>query len=552
MARRRHVLLVDLSLVRGLWCVMACCLVTLAVNPAAAQRIANQFDQQAADATRSPTPGLEQQRSVDTSIARPYIPKETTRPAAWPSSTKSQGSVVSSIRTNPNSPLVPIDGPSPVGSETIQALAAVPLGSPSGDATVQSGFSEQGGSSEQSGVVQTQYVEPATTFSPTVSQFGAASGQPEVLGADPRLEQPRMADGFSQAGATPAGEPPAELPVDPLLSQAQSLQTAMVVARVGPEVVLESDLITPAVAAWLEKVTPGLPPEQVRELKMQVYEHLLTQYVESMIVYVDACRTIPAEALPEIEAKVNQAFDAEQLPRLMQEAGVANSLEYEQLLRSRGQSLDRLKKAFFERAIAQQWLAQALEAGAGGEIPHAELIAYYQEHLSDYEYSAKAKFEELCVRFGSNRTREEAWGVLAGLGNRVLTGETFAEVAKQGSEGPTASQGGAYDWTSQGSLRSQVIDEAIFSLPIGKLSTILEDESGLHIVRVVERTDAGRTSFLEAQVGIRDALRAERHEKAVDEYLSKVRERTPVWTIFDDEEDRQQDVTMVRGTAAGR
>ena len=552
MARRRHVLLVDLSLVRGLRCVMACCLVTLAVNPAAAQRIANQFDQQAADATRSPTPGLEQQRSVDTSIARPYIPKETTRPAAWPSSMQSHGSVVSSIRTNPNSPLVPIDGPSPVGSETIQALAAVPLGSPSGDATVQSGFSEQDGSSERSGVVQTQYVEPATAFSPTVSQFGAASGQPEVLGADARLEQPRMADGFSQAGATPAGEPPAELPVDPLLSQAQSLQTAMVVARVGPEVVLESDLITPAVAAWLEKVTPGLPPEQVRELKMQVYEHLLTQYVESMIVYVDACRTIPAEALPEIEAKVNQAFDAEQLPRLMQEAGVANSLEYEQLLRSRGQSLDRLKKAFFERAIAQQWLAQALEAGAGGEIPHAELIAYYQEHLSDYEYSAKAKFEELCVRFGSNRTREEAWGVLAGLGNRVLTGETFAEVAKQGSEGPTASQGGAYDWTSEGSLRSQVINEAIFSLPIGKLSTILEDESGLHIVRVVERTDAGRTSFLEAQVGIRDALRAERHEKAVDEYLSKVRERTPVWTIFDDEEDRQQDVRMVRGTAAGR
>ncbi len=501
MARRRHVLLVDLSLVRGLRCVMACCLVTLAVNPAAAQRIANQFDQQAADATRSPTPGLEQQRSVDTSIARPYIPKETTRPAAWPSSMQSHGSVVSSIRTNPNSPLVPIDGPSPVGSETIQALAAVPLGSPSGDATVQSGFSEQDGSSEHSGVVQTQYVEPATAFSPTVSQFGAASGQPEVLGADARLEQPRMADGFPQAGATPAGEPPAELPVDPLLSQAQSLQTAMVVARVGPEVVLESDLITPAVAAWLEKVTPGLPPEQVRELKMQV---------------------------------------------------VANSLEYEQLLRSRGQSLDRLKKAFFERAIAQQWLAQALEAGAGGEIPHAELIAYYQEHLSDYEYSAKAKFEELCVRFGSNRTREEAWGVLAGLGNRVLTGETFAEVAKQGSEGPTASQGGAYDWTSEGSLRSQVINEAIFSLPIGKLSTILEDESGLHIVRVVERTDAGRTSFLEAQVGIRDALRAERHEKAVDEYLSKVRERTPVWTIFDDEEDRQQDVRMVRGTAAGR
>ena len=158
----------------------------------------------------------------------------------------------------------------------------------------------------------------------------------------------------------------------------------MVVARVGPEVVLESDLITPSVAELLEKVTPGLKPEQVRELKMQVYRHLLTQHIESLIVYVDACRTIPEEAFPEIEVKVNQAFDAEQLPKLMQASNVANSLEYEQLLRSRGQSLDRLKKAFFERAIAQQWMQQALDIEAGGEIPHAELISYYQGHLKDY------------------------------------------------------------------------------------------------------------------------------------------------------------------------
>ena len=550
MARRRHLLMVVLPAVRAecgtrllpsTGCVIAACLALFAAasEQASAQRIANQFDQQAAEASRaSSSAGGDQQRSVDTSIARPYIPQETTRPAGWPTARGSQGSVVSSIRTNPNSPLVPIEGPSPVGSETIQALAAVPLdgGEPNAAA---------------SGVVQTQYVEPATAFVPPASRFGAIAEQPQPLGETAVLEPARLADGFSPAPADNPAASASAPPEDPLLGQAQSLQTAMVVARVGPEVVLESDLITPSVAEWLEKVTPGLKPEEVRELKMQVYRHLLTQYVESMIVYVDACRTIPEEALPEIEVKVNQAFDAEQLPKLMEAAGVANSLEYEQLLRSRGQSLDRIKKSFFERAIAQQWLQTALESAMGGEIPHAELIAYYQEHLADYEYPAKAKFEELCVRFGASRTREQAWGTLAQLGNRVLSGETFAEVAKQASEGPTASQGGGYDWTSEGSLRSGVINDAIFSLPVGKLSTILEDESGLHIVRVVERTDAGRTSFLEAQVGIRDTLRAEKHQKAVEEYLEKVRERTPVWTIFDDEEESGQAVSMAgRGAAA--
>jgi len=553
-ARLRQLFAADAFALHGLSCLFAAGLLVLVLGPrtAVAQRIANQFDEQAAGASRGPVSGFDQ-RAVDTSVARPSIPKETTRPSTWPSSQQnSQGNVVSSIRSNPGSPLVPVEGPSPVASQVVQALAEVPLtSSPIGDTT-----REAGGAS---GVMQTQYVEPATDVSPYPSTGYAAATipQPVPAGQAAPLEPtpPRVADGFSPAPSASASQ---DVPLatasdeDALLSHAQSLQTAMVIARVGPEVVLESDLITPSVAEWLEKVTPGLKQEQVRELKMQVYQHLLTQHIESLMVYVDACRTIPEEAIPEIEAKVNEAFDAEQLPKMMQSANVANSLEYEQLLRSRGQSLDRLRKAFFERAIAQQWLQQAIEAGAGGEIPHAELIAYYQEHLADYEYPAKAKFEELCVRFGSSRSRDEAWGKLAAMGNRVLSGEAFADVAKQDSEGPTASQGGGYDWTSQGSLRSDVIDEAIFSLPEGKLSTILEDEMGLHIVRVVERTDAGRVSFLDAQVEIRETLRMERHKKTVDEYLAKVRERTPVWTIFDDEDGGQQTASMAGSAGGGR
>lgn len=551
MARLRQLFAADAFALHGLSCLFAAGLLVLVLGPrtAVAQRIANQFDEQAAGASRGPVNGFDQ-RAVDTSVARPSIPKETSRPSSWPSSQQnSQGNVVSSIRTNPGSPLVPVDGPSPVASQVVQALAEVPLTSSPVDGSL----------GEASGVMQTQYVEPATAVSPYPSTGYAAPTipQPVPAGQAAPLEPtpPRVADGFSPASPASASQ---DVPLatasdeDALLSHAQSLQTAMVIARVGPEVVLESDLITPSVAEWLEKVTPGLKQEQVRELKMQVYQHLLTQHIESLMVYVDACRTIPEEAIPEIEAKVNEAFDAEQLPKLMQSANVANSLEYEQLLRSRGQSLDRLRKAFFERAIAQQWLQQAIEAGAGGEIPHAELIAYYQEHLADYEYPAKAKFEELCVRFGSSRSRDEAWGKLAAMGNRVLSGEAFAEVAKQDSDGPTASQGGGYDWTSQGSLRSDVIDEAIFSLPEGKLSTILEDEMGLHIIRVVERTDAGRVSFLDAQVEIRENLRMERHKKTVDEYLAKVRERTPVWTIFDDEDGGQQTASMAGSAGGGR
>jgi hypothetical protein len=313
----------------------------------------------------------------------------------------------------------------------------------------------------------------------------------------------------------------------------QSLDNARVVARVGPEVVLEGDLLTPTAIAWLDKVSGGLTPEQVRELKTQICRQVIKQHVESLVVYVDACRTIPEDRLPEIEKKVNEAFDQQQLPRMVKDAGLANGLEYDQFLRSRGQSLDRIRKTFFERALAQQWIQQKVMED--GEIPHAEMIAWYQNHLAEYEYPAKARFEQLTVKITAGRPRGQAWNMLAAMGNEVMQGKPLADIARTRSEGPTAATGGGYDWTTRGSLVSKVVDEAVFTLPVGQMSAILEDGSSLHIVRVTERTDAGRTPFIEAQVGIRNQLQEERRKRQMDEYLATVRDRTPVWTIFDDE-----------------
>jgi parvulin-like peptidyl-prolyl isomerase len=333
------------------------------------------------------------------------------------------------------------------------------------------------------------------------------------------------------AAAVPGGVvPAAHAAVDE--SAAVPLETAMIVARVGPEVVLESDLLTPKALEWLEGATKGLPPDKVRDLRMQICRQVIDQHVETLLVFVDACREIPADKLPEIRKNVEKAFDDQMLPNLMKEAKAANSLEYERMLRAKGQSLDRMRKMFFERGLAQEWMRRNVKAD--DEIPHAEMIARYQAQLADYEYPARARYEILTVKMGLKRSRREAWDMLATMGNEVLAGRPFAEVAKARSEGPTAAAGGACDWTGRGSLASKVLDEALFSLPEGQLSAIIEDGETLHIVRVIERREPGRTPFLEAQVGIRDTLREERRKKALEEYLAKLRERTPVWTVFDD------------------
>ena len=121
------------------------------------------------------------------------------------------------------------------------------------------------------------------------------------------------------------------------------------------------------------------------------------------------------------------------------------------------------------------------------------------------------------------------------MGNQVMQGASLAEVAKAGSQGPTASSGGSYDWTNQGSLSSKEIDQAIFSLPVGSLSEIFETSRGCHIVRVIERKPAGKKSFEDAQTAIKDQLKKENIKSQVDKYLSEVKKKTPVWTIYDDQ-----------------
>jgi peptidyl-prolyl cis-trans isomerase SurA len=376
----------------------------------------------------------------------------------------------------------------------------------------------------------------AETVKGVLSSIRARPGEPLAEEATSLLRH----EGVVQAQYIEA-TPPVPIP----RQEVASLEAALVVARVGPEVVLEADLLTPKALEWLAQVTPGMPPEKVRELRLQICKQVIDQHVESLLVYVDACREIPPDKLPEIRKNVDQAFNENQLPLMMQEEGVANSLEFERLLRSRGSSLDRMRKMFFERGLAQEWLRK--NTGGTPEIPHADLIAWYQNHLEDYDIPARAKFEVVTVKTGLKRSRAQAWDIIAAMGNEILGGRPFAEVARARSEGPTAAAGGTYDWTTKGSLSAKKIDEAIFSLPVGELSAIIEDGEALHIVRVTDRELATRTPFIEAQVEIRQKLIEQKRKAAMDEYLAKLRARTPVWTVFDDPGGNANDPVFTAG-----
>jgi parvulin-like peptidyl-prolyl isomerase len=340
--------------------------------------------------------------------------------------------------------------------------------------------------------------------------------------------------------ASPRPSPLASRPVAPAPDPGTPCAGAEIVARIGNDVILarEVSLGIPEIrAANKDRVPASVLEQGIREnMKKQLDKRL-----EDKLVCLDAQRTIPKEQFTKIMGSFEKEYEMHVLPELMKQNKVGSQREWEQKLRDAGITLEIQKRAYIEAVLAREWMKK--EVNVNEEMSADQIEAYYREHAAEFVvHPPLSRWEQLMVRTSRFPSREAAYAALAEMGNQVLDGSPLADVAKARSQGSTAAQGGAWDWTGKGHLASKILDEAIFTLPIGRLSPILEDEQGFHIVRVLQRQPQAMKPFAEAQVEIRKKIKARRQSEAKAAYLAKLREQTAVWTAFDND----------RGSAAAR
>ena len=153
----------------------------------------------------------------------------------------------------------------------------------------------------------------------------------------------------------------------------------------------------------------------------------------------------------------------------------------------------------------------------------------------------------LSANFSKFPDKEAAAKAIDDMGNQVLFGGApFGAVAKRQSTGLGAADGGVFEWTTQGSLKSKKIDAAIFENPIRGLSPIIEDTEGYHIVEVLERERAYTQTFAQAQAEIRKTLVQKKISKQRIDFIKKVREETPIWTKWPEDIPGSQDISLIQ------
>jgi parvulin-like peptidyl-prolyl isomerase len=490
----------------------------------------------------------------------PVQPMPASRPASWPGgtgetsapvynpvrATSQQGNPMPAFAPQANSmPVVspppssmPVITPPPASMPVMQPAQAGQIGQYQ-PPPVQSPAIAAGQVPSQYAQSYPQTLYPQTPYPPYQPSQLTAAGPTAPASAPPLTGTATMSGpGYSPA-IPPGGEAaPSPTPnmqnLQVLPTQPEEFKDAQVVARVGSEVILASDRDA-YVAEFIESHNIQIPPAQMDEALKILNRQILKQMIDAKLVYNDAIHTIPKEGITQITANINKDFDKEQLPDLLKANSAASPQELDQKLRAKGSSLDRARRVYIEKKLMYGWIGQQVKSDE--QVPLASILGYYEEHLENYKFAAQARWEELMVSYDHFPDEQSALTTLAEMGNQVMQGASFAEVAKARSQGPTAPDGGAYDWTNQGSLGTKELDQAIFgpSLPLNALSEMIKAKNGAHIIRVLERKPGGKKSFEDAQGEIKKKIKDENREKQVNKFLDDLRKKTQVWTIYDDQ-----------------
>ena len=309
-------------------------------------------------------------------------------------------------------------------------------------------------------------------------------------------------------------------------------ETAQILARVGSDIVLAGEVL-PIVDNAMEANKDKIPESQWEDTRKALIQQAIESRVQYKLICADVKRSLPPEGLEHVKGLFEERFEDHEIPDRVKKANLPSRLELEHELKKIGSSLAQEKRLYVERSMAMKWVDENVRNTE--EITHDDMLDYYREHQKDYEHPGRARWEQLTVRFSGHPNKGEAFAALARMGNEVLDGRLFGDVAKEYSEGTTARDGGARDWTTQGSLRSKELDRAIFALPVGKLSQVIEDEESLHIIRVTEREAQSQTPFVEAQVEIKEKINLTRRQKQFEKFTERLKSEIPVWTVFDDQ-----------------
>ena len=150
----------------------------------------------------------------------------------------------------------------------------------------------------------------------------------------------------------------------------------------------------------------------------------------------------------------------------------------------------------------------------GIDVDRDDVYARYQDNLDAYSSAEIREASHILIKAGDEDS-DQALSKITDIRNRIVNGESFADLAREFSEDPgSAGDGGNLGEIERG-IMVQTFEAALFALEVDQLSEPVKTGFGWHLIKLHSTSGGETQSFESVQADIEDEIRAELAESQI-------------------------------------
>ncbi|BDQ34043.1 peptidylprolyl isomerase [Pseudodesulfovibrio portus] len=180
-----------------------------------------------------------------------------------------------------------------------------------------------------------------------------------------------------------------------------------------------------------------------------------------------------------------------------------------------------------ERIKIRQLVFTPVELAKNQAVTDEEVAAYYAANQASMEEGEQVKARHILVMVKDtdpDSVKTEAKKKIEMVLEKAKSGEDFAKLAQEYSEGPTGPSGGDLGWFGRGAM-VPAFEEAAFGAAKGDIVGPVKSRFGWHVIKVEDRKEGSARTLDDAKDEIRIQIAQEKASEQVQDLLDQSLDR---------------------------
>jgi peptidyl-prolyl cis-trans isomerase C len=304
--------------------------------------------------------------------------------------------------------------------------------------------------------------------------------------------------------------PPAKSDTAPATTHTTPLTSpADVLAKVNGTPITRAEVERAAKILLSQNRLPQNPdPETVKKAE----DATLDQLISAEVVYQAGLKLEIKELDKQVSEKAAQGKARFPSPAEYEAALKANNLTEKEILELIRKDI--VIGNLFEKEVTSKLV-----------VSETDVKKFYDENQDKFKKPESYRASHILLSVKPEATSEEkqkAREKAESIRKRIVAGEDFAVLAKAESSCPSSAQGGDLGFFGKGEMVPP-FENATAALKPGEISGVVETQFGYHIIKLVEKKEGGTVKLDEAKDDIQNYLKQLKAQKAVSEYVARLR-----------------------------